>query len=168
MKPERRQAPAKTTCAWLIAWICWLAACAVAPSAQAGALTIDWWTINGGGGNGVSTDGRFTLSGTAGQPDAGLMAGSPFFLEGGFWHRVYPGVPALRIIHLPSGDVKVYWPAWAADCVLEQAPTLAAPTDSWSEVSPTIYQSDGTWFFITVPAAADMQFYRLRQVYAGP
>ena len=42
-------------------------AVATTTSAQ---LSLDWWTVNGGGGTSVSTDGRFELSGTAGQPDA--------------------------------------------------------------------------------------------------
>ncbi|MCX6911596.1 MAG: hypothetical protein NT167_00780 [Verrucomicrobia bacterium] len=31
--------------------------------------TIDWWTVDGGGGDG--TGGTFVVSGTVGQPDAG-------------------------------------------------------------------------------------------------
>ncbi len=48
---------------------------------------IEWWTVDGGGGS--SLGGIYTLSGTVGQPDAGLMASDGFALWGGFW----PGVP---------------------------------------------------------------------------
>lgn len=52
-------------------------------SAQAQPYTIPWWTIDGGGGN--STGGGYTLSGTIGQPDAGVMTGGGYILTGGFW-----------------------------------------------------------------------------------
>ena len=38
-------------------------------SASAQPYTIDWWTIDGGGG--TSTGGVYSVSGTIGQPDAG-------------------------------------------------------------------------------------------------
>ena len=37
-----------------------------------------------------STGGDFELSGTIGQPDAGVMAGDAFELTGGFWFGVVP------------------------------------------------------------------------------
>lgn len=50
------------------------------------ALSVPWWTVDGGGS--TSTGGPFALSGTAGQADAGLMAGGPYSLHGGFWNPV--------------------------------------------------------------------------------
>jgi len=44
---------------------------------------LSWHTIDGGGG--TSTGGNFSLSGTIGQPDAGVMTGGAFELRGGFW-----------------------------------------------------------------------------------
>lgn len=54
-------------------------------SAKSGAASYDlsWHTIDGGGG--TSVGGAFALSGTIGQPDAGVMAGGDFQLTGGFW-----------------------------------------------------------------------------------
>jgi len=37
---------------------------------------LSWWTADGGGGS--SAGGSYTLSGTAGQPDAGLLTGGSF------------------------------------------------------------------------------------------
>ncbi len=54
----------------------------LAPAAYA-QPTIDWYTIDGGGG--TSSGGTFELSGTIGQPDAGVMTGGSFELSGGFW-----------------------------------------------------------------------------------
>ncbi|GJQ30511.1 MAG: hypothetical protein HBSAPP03_23950 [Phycisphaerae bacterium] len=63
---------------------------AITSAAQA-QPTIDWYTIDGGGG--TSAGGAFTLSGTIGQPDAGVMSGGSFTLSGGFWVSTPPGGP---------------------------------------------------------------------------
>ena len=58
-----------------------------------GDYSIDWWTIDGGGGS--SSGGGYTLDGTAGQPDAATWSGGGYTLVGGFWggvaveYRVY-------------------------------------------------------------------------------
>jgi hypothetical protein len=49
---------------------------------------LTWWTVDGGGGTLASGPG-YALSGTAGQPDAGLLSGPGYRLAGGFW----PGGP---------------------------------------------------------------------------
>ena len=51
---------------------------------------MDWNSVNGGGII-QNTSASFTLSGTIGQPDAGVMAGSSFTMTGGFWFPVQPG-----------------------------------------------------------------------------
>ena len=57
--------------------------------AQAGgALTLPWFSADGGGG--TSAGGNFTLDGTIGQPDAGRLTGGDFAVEGGF----LPGLQA--------------------------------------------------------------------------
>jgi len=48
--------------------------------------TIDWFTIDGGGG--TSTGGVYTVQGTIGQPDAGILTGGNYSLQGGFWGLV--------------------------------------------------------------------------------
>lgn len=76
---------------WLLVVILLLAAGAVA-LAQSGGGTLTrlsasydlpWNTVDGGGE--VSTGGGYTLSGTAGQPDAGILTGGGYTLGGGFW-----------------------------------------------------------------------------------
>jgi hypothetical protein len=45
---------------------------------------LSWWTVDGGGG--ASSGGGYTLIGTSGQADAGvLMSGGNYTLAGGFW-----------------------------------------------------------------------------------
>lgn len=62
--------------------------------AQAQSYAITWWTVDGGGG--TSSGGAYTLSGTVGQPDAGVISGGDYILTGGFW-----GWDVLHLIYLP-------------------------------------------------------------------
>ncbi len=52
--------------------------------AQSTGYSVDWYTVDGGGGSSVG--GLFTLSGTAGQPDASALGGGLYSAVGGFWH----------------------------------------------------------------------------------
>lgn len=56
----------------------------VATTSRAQNFTIDWFTIDGGGG--TSTGGIYSVSGTIGQPDAGTLSGGVYTLNGGFWN----------------------------------------------------------------------------------
>jgi hypothetical protein len=49
-----------------------------------GDYDLTWSTIDGGGYT-FSSGGDYELSGTVGQPDAGVMTGGDFTLGGGFW-----------------------------------------------------------------------------------
>jgi len=60
-----------------------------AVAAVAQDFSMSRWTIDGGG-TMFSTDGRFELSGTIGQPDAQLMTAPPFELSAGFWFPLEP------------------------------------------------------------------------------
>jgi uncharacterized repeat protein (TIGR01451 family) len=56
---------------------------------------ISWWTVDGGGAMGA-TGGAYTLSGTAGQPDAGgPYAGGTYTLHSGFWSIAAGGTAGL-------------------------------------------------------------------------
>ena len=55
----------------------------IAAPATAQSLTVDWWTVDGGGG--TSSGATFAMTGTVGQPDAGASAGGQFALSSGFW-----------------------------------------------------------------------------------
>jgi hypothetical protein len=52
--------------------------------AQSGGYDLSWWTVDGGGQT-FSSGGGYTLGGTAGQPDPGLLTGGGYALGGGFW-----------------------------------------------------------------------------------
>jgi hypothetical protein len=49
-----------------------------------GGYDLSWSSVDGGGGT-FSTGGGYSLGGTAGQPDAGLLTGGIYTLDGGFW-----------------------------------------------------------------------------------
>jgi len=51
--------------------------------AQGNSFSLDWWTVDGGGG--VSGNGRYTLQSTIGQPDAGEMGNGRYALLSGYW-----------------------------------------------------------------------------------
>ena len=118
--------------------------------------TIDWHTIDGGGG--TSRGGSYELSGTIGQPDAAPapLVGGEYELVGGFW----PGwivssdntLPAISIQWTPSGLI-ISWPPDAAGAQLEESADLTG--NSWLP-SSVINGSP------IVPADRVM-FYRLRR-----
>jgi hypothetical protein len=59
---------------------------------------LSWWTVDGGGYT-FSTGGVYTLGGTIGQPDAGVLTGGEYTLGGGFWGG--GAVSAQYSIYLP-------------------------------------------------------------------
>src|SRR5262245_2970480 len=84
--------------------------------------SIDWHTIDGGGG--MSTGGGYSVSGTIGQPDAGAMRGGTYSIEGGFWAIVSaiqtPGAPLLSIRLTQTNTVVVSWPSPSIGFALQQ------------------------------------------------
>ena len=132
---------------------------AIAASAQN--YSIDWFTIDGGGG--VSASGDYTLSGTIGQPDAtGPTSGGNFSLTGGFWSVLAPvpppGAPPLTILLITTNTAVVSWPSPSMGFALQQSPALAAPT--WTAPLEPV-DDDGTNRFIIVTPPSGNRFYRL-------
>jgi len=78
-------------------------------------FTIDWFTIDGGGGD--SANGAFELSATIGQPDAGeVMTGGAFELTGGFWSVAAGPAPETAGDFDGDGDVDLSDFAVFAQC----------------------------------------------------
>jgi len=65
-------------------------------------IDLTWYTIDGGGT--TSGGGQFQLSGTIGQPDAGVLVGGGFELSGGFWSPSATPLPCVGDI---DGDNQV-------------------------------------------------------------
>ena len=82
-------------------WMC-------ATSTHAQSYSIDWFTLDGGGG--ASDGGVYSVSGTLGQPDAGTMSGGHYSLAGGFWGASQTPPPAGSVIisvRLVGGEVRL-------------------------------------------------------------
>lgn len=129
-------------------------------SARAQNYSIDWFTIDGGGG--TSTGGVFSVSGTIGQPDAGVMSGGQYSLNGGFWGILSavqtPGAPLLSI-QRADGGARVFWPKPATDWLLDQSLTV---TGAWSQVTFP-YATNATDISVSLPSPTGNRFYRLRK-----
>ena len=132
-----------------------------AAAALAQSYSINWHTIDGGGG--ASTGGVFTVRGTAGQPEAGArpMTNGGFALTGGFWSviAVQTTDAPLLSVKRQGADVRVFWPLPATGFVLDQSLAVTGP---WSQVSFP-YTTNATDISISVPAPTGNQFYRLRK-----
>jgi hypothetical protein len=128
--------------------------------ARAQSFSIDWFTIDGGGG--TSTGGVFSVSGTIGQPDAGSMSGGNYTLDGGFWAIIAavptPGAPTLTITLTGPNTIRVSWPSPSTGYSLQQNANLT--TTTWVTPSETI-TDNGTIKFILVSPPAGNRFYRL-------
>lgn len=143
---------------------CILAGLVVFASSSVGSAqsySIDWYTIDGGGG--TSTGGVYSVSATIGQPDAGTMSGGNFTLVGGFWSIVSAvqtvNAPFLTVFFTSTNTVVVSWPLPDAGWVLQWDPSVANP-GGWNTI-PGTYQTDGTRRYYTEAVPVGNKFYRL-------
>ncbi len=79
----------------MIAVLLALALTALALAQSGGGFDLTWNTVDGGGGE--SAGDSYSLSGTIGQAEAGVMSGGSYTLSGGFWG----GASAVNLLHLP-------------------------------------------------------------------
>jgi hypothetical protein len=132
----------------------------MALAARAQTYTVDWSTLDGGGG--TSTGGVYSVSGTIGQPDAGHLSGGNYTLDGGFWGIIaavqMPGAPLLAVSLTTSHTVLVTWPYPSTGFALEQ--NAAMGTTNWSSVTNVPVQVGDAWQVIARPPAGN-RFYRL-------
>ena len=116
--------------------------------------SIDWHTIDGGGG--TSTGGVYSVSGTIGQPDAGAMSGGNFSVTGGFWSLFavqMPGAPTLTIVPAAPGNATIAWTPNTPGFVLQE--TISLSSTNW------VNSPSGATNPIVVPATLPGKFYRL-------
>lgn len=135
--------------------ICLTTGLLAAATAMAQTYTVDWSTIDGGGGS--ASGGAYVLSGTIGQPDAApTMTGGAFALTGGFWGvfavQVTDG-PTLNIEYVTPTQIRIWWapddPGW----ILQESANLPSSM-CWSN-SPS-----GATNPVGVPASP-LRFYRV-------
>ena len=132
-------------------------------SAFAQSYSLDWSTIDGGGG--TSTGGpmlgnNYSVSGTIGQPDAGgPMTNGQYSGTGGFWALPEAvqteGTPTLTIVPATSGHATISWLPATPGWVLQENLNLA--TTNW------INSPSGATNPIVVPADLPVKFYRLQK-----
>src|SRR6516164_4212719 len=138
-----------------------LVVAAAALSALAQAYSIDWFTIDGGGG--TSTGGVYSVSGTIGQPDAGRMSGGNFTIDGGFWGIIAavqtPGSPLLRVARTTTNTVLVAWPSSVSGFNLQQNAVMGSA--SWLPVTNQV-NTVGTEFQVIISPPIGNRFYRLK------
>ena len=152
---------------WRSSMACWallgLGPLAFCPSASA-QYSIDWFKIAGGGG--ASAGGDFSLTGTIGQPDAGVMSGGSYGLAGGFWSVVAavqtPGAPLLAVTRTATNSVVVSWPLPEAGWQLHWTASLSTTPVVWTEVGSRYATNDQSIYFIDA-APAGNRFYRLHK-----
>jgi hypothetical protein len=122
--------------------------------------SIDWSTIDGGGG--TSTGGVYSVSGTIGQPDAGApMTGGNYSLAGGFWSLFAvqtPGGPLLTVRLTATNTALVSWPSPSTGFTLQQNADVG--TTNWMTAPQSVFDN-GTNKFIIVNPPAGNRFYRL-------
>jgi hypothetical protein len=133
----------------------------LASNAGAQNYSIDWSTIDGGGG--TSTGGVYSGSGTIGQHDAGAMSGGSYSVVGGFWGLIAaiqtPGAPLLRIVNTGTNAVAVVWPSTPAIFTLQQNTDLN--TTNWVSVG-VVPNDDGTNKSVIISPAAGNHYFRLK------
>jgi hypothetical protein len=124
-------------------------------------FTVDWFTIDGGGG--TSTGGTYTVSGTIGQADAGAMSGGQYSVTGGYWAMIAavqtPGLPNLSIRHVAPSSVVVSWASTPA-CTLVTNASLS--TTNWVAYGGSVNTSGGTNSVTITPPKGNL-FFRLKQ-----
>ncbi len=134
---------------------------AIASAAFAQSYSIDWSTIDGGGG--TSTGGVYSVSGTIGQPDAGKMSGGNYTVDGGFWGIIAavqtPGAPLLSVSR-SSNVVTVQWQQVAGWNLIQNA-NVATPVASWG-TSSGITSANGTNYLNLTNPPGNLYF-RLKQ-----
>jgi hypothetical protein len=129
---------------------------ALTSTALAQSYSIDWFTIDGGGG--TSTGGVYSVSGTIGQPDAGgPMTNGQYSVTGGFWALPtaiqITGAPRLTIAPATQGNATISWTPSTPGFVLQES--LSPSPTNW------VNSASGTTNPIVVPATAPTKFYRL-------
>ena len=87
-QPTNTSGPRRLLWVWVVLGGLVVLSSALAVRAGAG-YDLSWWTVDGGGNTGDSS-GAYTLGGTIGQPDAGILAAGDYTLHAGFWAGAGP------------------------------------------------------------------------------
>ena len=72
-----------------------------------------------------------------------------------------PDAPPQLTITQSNGNVNIVWPNTYSEWVLNTTPTLVGNPVSWTQVSPSVYQTNATSVFVSLPASSAGVSYRL-------
>jgi len=72
-----------------------------------------------------------------------------------------PDAPPQLTITQANGNVNIVWPNTYSEWVLNTTPTLTGNPVTWTRISPSLYQTNATSIFITLPASSASVSYRL-------
>jgi hypothetical protein len=131
----------------------------VATAIRAQSYSIDWFTIDGGGG--TSTGSVYSVSGTIGQPDASVpMTGGNYSLAGGFWPLYAVQIEGAPLLSITSTNhsAMVSWPSTSMSWILQQNADLNST--NWV-TAPEAITDNGTLKFIILTSPVGHWFYRL-------
>lgn len=130
-------------------------------SARAQTFDLSWFSIDGGGG--TSSGGAYSVSGTIGQPDAGVLSGGNYTIVGGFWSAIaaVPGSPESPqlSVSVSGQNVILSWPSPSTGFALQSSTSLNPA--AWQAVQQTA-NDNGTTVSVTLTAPAGNMFYRLQ------
>lgn len=115
--------------------------------AHAQQFTLDWSTLDGGGG--TSTGGQFSLTGGFGSLFSGVQT---------------PGAPLLSSRLDTNHFVTIEWPKPGDGWTLERTSAFGtnAAATVWTPINPP-YQTNATHIFLTTDAPAGHYYFRLRK-----
>ncbi|HTL18101.1 MAG TPA: hypothetical protein VL793_12765 [Patescibacteria group bacterium] len=125
-------------------------------------FSIDWFSINSGGG--ASAGGNFELRASIGEAGNGKLSGGVFSIDAGYWaiESTQPLVipPQLSIAATLTNTVVVSWPSSSTGFSLQQSTVLSST--SWTDVSVSPID-DGTIKLVVLPLSSNNLFLRLKQ-----
>jgi len=123
--------------------------------------TNKWFTVDGGGRS--STGGVYTITGTAGQPDAGVMQRGEYTVNNGFWGIIavvqMPGAPLLMITLNPQlSTITLSWPYPSEGYGLQQCTNLT--TANWLADTNVPAQVGNEWQVTVSPPQTGKRYYQ--------
>jgi hypothetical protein len=77
-------------------------------ASDGGPYELPWYTADSGGG--MSSGGSYTVRGTIGQPDAAIMSGGQFGVQGGFWPGACMALAAVQpSVTILTSQLQLSW-----------------------------------------------------------
>ena len=132
--------------------------CGLTAHAQSGGRFTMVRSVIAGGGATFSTGGNFTLGSTIGQPTAGLLTGSRYSVQGGFW--IVPSFLIFAPVKSGGSFTLSFETTAGKTYIVEYTDSLSAP--NWQPL-PNV-SGDGTVKTVTNPVAGGGQrYYRIRE-----